>query len=314
MKLMLKWPGLYYMTSAFAPKYYPKAIIDYANTRGADKIMYAGYYPMGLLARAHLHRDARRAVPRPRVAEVPPRERGARVQARPRDMSTGRHRRRALPADLGRHARRRQPRAVPRVPRPRVPRRVRRVAQPLQEPVPVTCTATGATSNWDDERALRGAGDRRHRRRGDLPEHGAAVLPDRRGDRPAARRPRSSSCVCRHPARTTAGSPTSCRVAPERRAGVGADLPQRRRRRRSRRALRQGARPARRRAAARAGPTTATGSRRSTTRCTTRCGPRARTSTSRSRTTRAGLARLRQVLVRDRCSGSRRRRGSRTAR
>ena len=47
-KLMLKWPGLYYMTSAFAPKYYPAAIIDYANTRGADKVMYAGYYPMGL--------------------------------------------------------------------------------------------------------------------------------------------------------------------------------------------------------------------------------------------------------------------------
>jgi predicted TIM-barrel fold metal-dependent hydrolase len=47
-KLMLKWPGLYYMTSAFAPKYYPKAIIDYANTRGAEKVMYAGYYPMGL--------------------------------------------------------------------------------------------------------------------------------------------------------------------------------------------------------------------------------------------------------------------------
>jgi predicted TIM-barrel fold metal-dependent hydrolase len=47
-KLMLKWPGLYYMTSGFAPKYYPKAIIEYANTRGADKVMYAGYYPMGL--------------------------------------------------------------------------------------------------------------------------------------------------------------------------------------------------------------------------------------------------------------------------
>ena len=47
-KLMLKWPNLYYMPSAFAPKHYPKAIIDYANTRGADKIMYAGYYPMGL--------------------------------------------------------------------------------------------------------------------------------------------------------------------------------------------------------------------------------------------------------------------------
>jgi predicted TIM-barrel fold metal-dependent hydrolase len=47
-KLMLKWPGLHYMTSAFAPKYYPKAIVDYANTRGAEKVMYAGYYPMGL--------------------------------------------------------------------------------------------------------------------------------------------------------------------------------------------------------------------------------------------------------------------------
>ena len=47
-KLMLKWPGLHYSTSAFAPKYYPKDIIDYANTRGADKIIYAGYFPMGL--------------------------------------------------------------------------------------------------------------------------------------------------------------------------------------------------------------------------------------------------------------------------
>jgi predicted TIM-barrel fold metal-dependent hydrolase len=47
-KLMLKYPNLYYSTSAFAPKHYPQAIIDYANTRGAHKIMYAGYYPMGL--------------------------------------------------------------------------------------------------------------------------------------------------------------------------------------------------------------------------------------------------------------------------
>jgi predicted TIM-barrel fold metal-dependent hydrolase len=47
-KLMLKWPNLYYSTSAFAPKYYPKAIIDYANSRGAEKILYAGYFPMGL--------------------------------------------------------------------------------------------------------------------------------------------------------------------------------------------------------------------------------------------------------------------------
>ena len=47
-KLMLKWPGLHYCTSAFAPKHYPEAIIKYANTRGADKILYAGYFPMGL--------------------------------------------------------------------------------------------------------------------------------------------------------------------------------------------------------------------------------------------------------------------------
>lgn len=47
-KLMLKWPNLHYSTSAFAPRYYPKAIVDFANTRGADKIIYAGYFPMGL--------------------------------------------------------------------------------------------------------------------------------------------------------------------------------------------------------------------------------------------------------------------------
>ena len=47
-KLMLKYPNLYYMTSAFAPKHYPKDIVHFANTRGADKILYAGYFPMAL--------------------------------------------------------------------------------------------------------------------------------------------------------------------------------------------------------------------------------------------------------------------------
>jgi len=47
-KLMLKYPNLYYSTSAFAPRHYPEAIIKYANTRGANKIIYAGYFPMGL--------------------------------------------------------------------------------------------------------------------------------------------------------------------------------------------------------------------------------------------------------------------------
>jgi uncharacterized protein len=47
-KLMLKWPGLHFSTSGFAPRYYPAAVVDYANTRGADRFVYAGYFPFGL--------------------------------------------------------------------------------------------------------------------------------------------------------------------------------------------------------------------------------------------------------------------------
>ncbi len=47
-KLMVKWPGLHFSTSGFAPRYYPKAVIDFANTRGAEKFVYAGYFPFGL--------------------------------------------------------------------------------------------------------------------------------------------------------------------------------------------------------------------------------------------------------------------------
>ncbi len=47
-KLLLKWPNLYYSTSAFAPKYWPEAIVKFANSRGADKVIYGGYFPMGL--------------------------------------------------------------------------------------------------------------------------------------------------------------------------------------------------------------------------------------------------------------------------
>lgn len=47
-KLMIKWPNLYYSTSAFAPRYYPQQIVDYANSRGSDKVLYGGYFPMGL--------------------------------------------------------------------------------------------------------------------------------------------------------------------------------------------------------------------------------------------------------------------------
>jgi predicted TIM-barrel fold metal-dependent hydrolase len=47
-KLLLKYPNLYFSTSGFAPKYYPPAIIEYANTRGGEKVFYGGYYPYGL--------------------------------------------------------------------------------------------------------------------------------------------------------------------------------------------------------------------------------------------------------------------------
>jgi predicted TIM-barrel fold metal-dependent hydrolase len=57
-KLLLKWPNLYYSTSAFAPKYWPEEIIKFANTRGSDKVIYAGYFPMGLdLARIFREMD-----------------------------------------------------------------------------------------------------------------------------------------------------------------------------------------------------------------------------------------------------------------
>ncbi len=45
-KLMVKWPNFHYMTSAIAPRHIPGAIIDYANTRGADRVMFASDYPL----------------------------------------------------------------------------------------------------------------------------------------------------------------------------------------------------------------------------------------------------------------------------
>jgi predicted TIM-barrel fold metal-dependent hydrolase len=54
-KLLLKYPNLYYSTTAFAPKHYPSAIIDFANTRGADKVMYGGYFPAGLTLERIFH-------------------------------------------------------------------------------------------------------------------------------------------------------------------------------------------------------------------------------------------------------------------
>ncbi|HEY1510169.1 MAG TPA: amidohydrolase family protein [Solirubrobacteraceae bacterium] len=45
-KLLLKWPNLYYMSSAFAPKRIPAQIMHLANGRGAGKVMWASDYPL----------------------------------------------------------------------------------------------------------------------------------------------------------------------------------------------------------------------------------------------------------------------------
>lgn len=74
-KLMLKWPNLHYSTSAFAPKYYPKAIIDYAEHVRCRQGPLRRVLPDGVVARADHGRDARRRVRGRRVAEVPPGQR-----------------------------------------------------------------------------------------------------------------------------------------------------------------------------------------------------------------------------------------------
>jgi predicted TIM-barrel fold metal-dependent hydrolase len=45
-RLMLKYPNLYMMTSAYAPKYLPAELIQYMNTRGQDKILFASDHPV----------------------------------------------------------------------------------------------------------------------------------------------------------------------------------------------------------------------------------------------------------------------------
>ena len=46
--MMRCWPNLHYSTSAFAPRFYPREIIDFANRDGRDRVLYAGYFPSGL--------------------------------------------------------------------------------------------------------------------------------------------------------------------------------------------------------------------------------------------------------------------------
>ena len=45
-RMLLRWPNLYYATTGFAPKYYPEPILHLLNTRGREKVVWAGYWPM----------------------------------------------------------------------------------------------------------------------------------------------------------------------------------------------------------------------------------------------------------------------------
>ena len=44
-RMLLRWPNLYYATTAFAPRFLPDCIIDLLNGRGSRKVMWAGYFP-----------------------------------------------------------------------------------------------------------------------------------------------------------------------------------------------------------------------------------------------------------------------------
>jgi uncharacterized protein len=44
-RLLLKYPNLYMMTSAYLPKYLPAEMIQFMNTRGQDKILFATDFP-----------------------------------------------------------------------------------------------------------------------------------------------------------------------------------------------------------------------------------------------------------------------------
>jgi predicted TIM-barrel fold metal-dependent hydrolase len=44
--LAVKYPNVYIDTSAYLPKYYPSQLVQFMNSRGQDKVMFATNYPM----------------------------------------------------------------------------------------------------------------------------------------------------------------------------------------------------------------------------------------------------------------------------
>jgi predicted TIM-barrel fold metal-dependent hydrolase len=45
-RLMIKWPNLHLMTSAYRPKYLPESLLHYMRTRGPEKVMFASDHPL----------------------------------------------------------------------------------------------------------------------------------------------------------------------------------------------------------------------------------------------------------------------------
>ena len=80
-RLMIKYRNLYLQTSAYAPRYFPPQLIQFMNTRGQDKIMFASDHPV--LSFERCIKEARGAGPaRGRAGQVPVRERAAAVLGR----------------------------------------------------------------------------------------------------------------------------------------------------------------------------------------------------------------------------------------
>ena len=46
MRLMIKYPNLYMMTSAWMPKYLPDELLHFMNTRGRDRVMWSSDHPV----------------------------------------------------------------------------------------------------------------------------------------------------------------------------------------------------------------------------------------------------------------------------
>lgn len=57
-RLLLKYPNLYMMTSAYAPKYLPAELIHFMNTRGTAKVLFASDHPVLSFARCLAEAEA----------------------------------------------------------------------------------------------------------------------------------------------------------------------------------------------------------------------------------------------------------------